>query len=514
MALDPIANNSLPASDPLMVASAEALPTEVLTGSGFDGIFNLQKILDRIRGTKDLLRLKPFDTSTEQGRSQERYRRAALTTLTSVLARVVTVCTSLLTVRLTIRYLGTERYGMWMTITSVVSFLIFADLGMGNGLVNVIADAHGRDDDESVRKYVSSAFFVLLGIALLLLGILALAYPYVPWPHVFNVSSSLAARESGPAVFVFLACFLLNLPLDVVQRLQAGYQEGYATNFWTAAGALLGLGNLLVAIHLHRGLPFLILAILGGQIVGVLGNWGQAFGWKRRGLLPRWGSCDSAAARRILGTGVWFFIIQACSVFMIPLDNIVITQILGPDAVTQFSVPMRLFILVSTVAAMFVIPLWPAYGEAAARGDVGWIKSTFYHSLVYNVMVFGPASLGLALLGRPIMHIWVGQQIQPSHLLLFGMAAWTILAVAQVAINTCLTGINALKFQATVAVGTAISSLVLKVTMAKAFGLPGVVWAGVLVMTLGTLILVARAHWLLRRGHLCPARNEPLKNSL
>src|SRR5208337_4634406 len=108
---------------------------------------------------------------------------------------------------LTLQYLGTERYGLWMSITSVVSLLVFADLGMGNGLLNAIAAAHGRDDIESEQKYVSSAFFVLFGIAVFLLGLFGLAYPFVPWPRVFNVSSPLAAREAGPAVVVFLVCF-------------------------------------------------------------------------------------------------------------------------------------------------------------------------------------------------------------------------------------------------------------------------------------------------------------------
>ena len=233
------------------------------------------------------MRLKPFDTSTAGGRSRERYRRAGLTTVTSVMAKGVTVVTSLITVRLTIHYLGTERYGLWMTITSIVAFLMFADLGIGNGLLHAIADARGREDDESVHKYVSSAFFILCGVAVLLLGVFAIAYSFIPWPRVFNVSSELAAKESGPAVFVFLICFLLNLPLDVVQRVQTGHQEGFVMNLWTAIGSLTGLAGLLVAVHLHGGLPWLILAILGGQLAGVFGNWVYEFGWMRPGALSR-----------------------------------------------------------------------------------------------------------------------------------------------------------------------------------------------------------------------------------
>lgn len=499
MSSDPTLKNSLPAPGPPIATAAGAAPSAVPDDRIITGLFSIQGILDRTRAVRGLLRLKPFDTSTEQGRSRERYRRAALTTLTSIVARAVTVLTSLITVRLTIRYLGTERYGLWMTITSVVSLLAFADLGIGNGLLNVISDAHGRDDIEAVHKYVSSAFFVLLAIATLLLGIFAVASPFIPWPRLFNVSSPIAAREAGPAIWVFLVCFLLNMPLDVVQRVQTGHQKGFATNFWTIVGSLTGLGCLIVVMDRNGGLPWLILALLGGQILGVLGNWAQEFGFARPELLPKWTFWDTAAARKILGTGIMYLLIQICGAFTLPLDNIIITQILGPEAVTQYAVPLRLFILVMSVALMFVIPLWPAYGEALARGDSAWVKSTFFHSLGYTVLVFGPVALGFAVFGKMIVRIWVGGQVRPGWGLLFGMASYAVVIIVASTMAVFLNGMHKLKIQALVSILQTVAGIGLKIIMAKAFGLSGVIWAGVAVAFLGTGVILLYVRGLLAR---------------
>ena len=46
----------------------------------------IKRVLARTRSRKALLKLQPFDVAPEQGRSRERYRRAALTTFTSVVA--------------------------------------------------------------------------------------------------------------------------------------------------------------------------------------------------------------------------------------------------------------------------------------------------------------------------------------------------------------------------------------------------------------------------------------------
>ena len=82
-----------------------------------------------------IVRSTSFDTSDAVGRSKERYRRVFFTTTTSAIARVVQIVASLLTVPLTLRYLGPELYGLWLTMSSVMAMFAFADLGVGNGLL-------------------------------------------------------------------------------------------------------------------------------------------------------------------------------------------------------------------------------------------------------------------------------------------------------------------------------------------------------------------------------------------
>lgn len=81
-------------------------------------------------------------------RGSERNRRAALTGVAATVARFVQISTSLITVPLTLRYLGNERFGLWMTISSVLAMAAFADFGIGNGVLNTVAKAFGRDDME------------------------------------------------------------------------------------------------------------------------------------------------------------------------------------------------------------------------------------------------------------------------------------------------------------------------------------------------------------------------------
>jgi hypothetical protein len=138
-----------------------------------DSISALTRPLFRLRGLLSLVRLQPYESSTPVGRARERQRRIALTALGSALARAIGLLTNLITVPLAIGYLGAERYGLWMTITSLIAMVNFLDLGIGNGLISAIAEAHGRNDREEARRYVSAATSVLSLISALLLGFFA-----------------------------------------------------------------------------------------------------------------------------------------------------------------------------------------------------------------------------------------------------------------------------------------------------------------------------------------------------
>src|SRR5215217_2391720 len=133
-------------------------------------IHSTNLIRAKIQQWTALIRLVPFEMDTPEGRSKERLRRVALTALMSAFGQGVNVLTTLITIPLTFHYLGAERYGLWVAISALITLLGFADLGMGNGLLNAIAEANGKNDRKAAESYIASAFYMLLGVSLLFGG--------------------------------------------------------------------------------------------------------------------------------------------------------------------------------------------------------------------------------------------------------------------------------------------------------------------------------------------------------
>jgi O-antigen/teichoic acid export membrane protein len=449
------------------------------------------KLKELLKYVTIILRREPFDFSSAEGRSKERYRRVALTTLASGAAKVISILTMLISVPLTLKYLGTERYGLWMAINSVVLMLAFADLGMGNGLMNAIARAHGKDDRQAAQNYVSSAFFLLSLMSVLVLGAFALAYSFIPWTAVFNIKSSLAVREVGPAVAILVCCFALNMPLGIVQRIQMGYQEGYVNSLWQGLGSVIGLIGILLVVYLQAGLFWLVLAVGGSQVIAAGLNGLTLFRSKRPWLLPRIRSVTAASAKRILHIGLLFFVLQLAGVFMIQADNLIIAQMLGLSQVSQYAVVWQLFLFAPNLLAMALMPLWPAYGEAIARKDALWVKKTFKRSLILTFSVNIPSAIFLIAFGQQILHVWIGSQINPSLGLLIGMGVYILLNSIGGPCAMLLNGANVIKFQVVCALLAAVAKVGMSIGLARVIGLPGVIFGTVAAQVLFILLPTA-----------------------
>jgi O-antigen/teichoic acid export membrane protein len=422
------------------------------------------------------VRLRPFDTSTDEGRASERYRRAALTALATMSSKGISILCSLVSVPLTLRYLGPERYGLWMIISTLSTFMQFADLGMGNGLVNAISAAHAGDDRRMAQEYVSSTFFMLLCVMLALIAAFICAYPFVQWASLFKVTEELAAREAGPSTAVFFTCLALNMPLALVQRMQIGYQEGFSMSLWQSLGSVLGLGALLLATWLRAGLPWLVLAIAGGPIVATAMSWIVELGLRRPWLWPAPAHFSRSKAAQIRATGTLFALQTVALSVAYATDNIVAARVLGASAVTDYAVPMRLFGLLSLLISILVAPLWPAYGEAVARGDAAWVQRTLRRSLWGTLGICVVFVTPLVLGGRLVLRLWLGTPLSPSYSLLAGLGCWCIVNNITYALTIFLNGVNRIRFQVICAVVTAGMAVGLKTLLARTVGLSGIAW--------------------------------------
>ncbi len=451
-------------------------------------------LMGRLGRWRRFLRLRPFDTTTPQGRSDERYRRIAWSTLLSGVGRLVGLATGLISVPLVGGYFGidhggNDRYGIWLQMSSFVAALGPLDLGIGLGLLTVVSDAYGRDDREAARRAISTAAAMLSLIGALVIVVFGIAYFTVPWAGVFAVHTEPAMSEAGPAAAVLLGAFALGLPLGIVGTVQLAHQTGYISSAWAIVGNLGSFVALVVIIALHGSLPLLVLGMTCvGLPVAFLNGW-FLFRRHRPWLMPRLRDVDLRTAGPLLKTGSFFIVLQIAGLVAYSLDNVVIAQIMGAGAVKEYAVPTKLFILAPTLLSFVLLPLWPAYRESMARGDGAWVKRTLRRSIILAALVNIPSTVVLVIAGPSIIQVWAPQlHLQPTLLLMLGLGTWTIMNTLNGPFAMLLNGANIIGFQAISAVLMAIANVTISILLVQRIGVSGAVWGSVIAQLFFVLI--------------------------
>lgn len=409
---------------------------------------------------------------------------------------------AVITLPLTIDYLGPERFGIWLTLSSLIGLVAFLDLGLGNGLLNAVTRSLALSKVHRARVEVSSVFAVLGLVAAGLGAAFLLTFAFIPWASIVAATSTLARSEAGPAVAIFALCFLVGLPMAVVNQVRLARQEGYFVHLFAAAGNVAAVLALLVVVNSRGGLPALVLALAVPPLIATGLNGFALFGGPASALRPSLGLAKREVSTRLLRSGFLFFVLQASIAVAVTSDALVLAHLLGPVAVADYGVVARLFLIPSGIAGALLAPLWPAYGDAIARGDHAWVDVTLHRSIVASVLLMAPAAGILVLAGPAIVSAWVGPTVTPDFGLILAYGIWMVLSTTGMAGAMFLNGAAQIRLQAAWAVAMAVVNLGLSLLLTPIVGESGVVWASV--ASYGLLVLFPMAIYVpvvLRRVH-------------
>lgn len=331
----------------------------------------------------------------------------------------------LVTVPLALSYLGKEQFGLWAVITSFLAWVTLFDFGVVNGLVNSISEAHGRDDPESASSYVSTAFFLLIAIAMVGAAVFALAMPFVPWNVVFAARGLVENKVIKWSVVAAVAPVLISMPLSIVRQIYAGYQKTYIGNFFTVIGSLATMGSLWLAVRFKASLPIFI-AALGGASMGVLLlNLTYVSAVEMPWLRPMWNRVSRQALKRLSDTSLPLFLYQIGALLVNQTQLIILAHRCSLDTVAEYSIVMKLYLSLISLISLSTNSFIPPFREAFERGDKAWMRLSFRRMVILRMSLAAAFALLMGIVGNWLLETWLRRgDIQ------FGTEVWIALGIS------------------------------------------------------------------------------------
>jgi O-antigen/teichoic acid export membrane protein len=421
-------------------------------------------------------------------KGHERSVKAKKNILASFMIKGLSFTMNLVLVPLTIDYVNPSRYGIWLTLSSIISWFGFFDIGLGNGLRNKLAEAIAKGQLESARIYVSTTYAVICIIVGILLILFLCINHFINWANILNTTQEMADELSILAVIVFVF-FCLRFIFQLLTTVLTANQEPAKASFFDFLGSLFSLIIIFILTKTTSGSLINLGTALSFTPVFILTTfsfWFYTHDYKR--FAPSLKYVKFQYTKSLLSLGSIFFIIQIGALLLFQTSNIIITQLFGPKEVTTFNVAYKLFSIIIVVFTIIMTPFWSAFTEAYAKKDFGWIRDTFMKIQKYFLLMSLSAILLLAV--SPFAYkLWLNDKVLVPFSLSFVISLY-IIAICWLTLNCFfLNGISKIRLQLYLYIISIIINIPLAILLGKIIGIIGIPLSNLLVMFFMGIIL-------------------------
>ncbi len=405
----------------------------------------------------------------------------------SFFLRGLSILVTLMLVPLTIDYVNSVQYGIWLSLSSIMQWFAFFDIGVAMGLRNRFAEAKALGDTEKARQYISTAYAAILVMALLLVGVTIPLCDVINWSDVLNVSEDYRS-ELSVVMTITMSFFALNLVVAIMSNILIGDQLIAISSLIGVVGQLVtlvvvwllvrfqGHGNLIQLAWILAGIPPTVWTLSTIML----------FLTRYRRYSPSPGKIRPSLIGDLLGIGGKFFIITVSMLMIFQLMNVIIARELGPSTVTEYNVAWRYFNTAFMLTAIVLSPFWTATTAAYTRGDMGWIATKVKRLEKMLLFCLLPGLTVMLIISQQVYHLWVGDKVDVSWTTSISLAIYiAILCVSNV--YTCIiNGTGKVQLQLWIYFGFALIAFPVMSILCRTFGIPGL-------LMLPTLIYVIQA---------------------
>lgn len=320
----------------------------------------------------------------------------------NALATLCGIIISFLVTPLTIRYLGTEQYGLLLLVWSVTGVLSITNLGVGEATLRYVAHYHADGDMPGVNRVFSSTLSFYVFVCVIVSAVMVSATPKAI--KLINIPAEdyhLAGWLLRLSALLFSLGMISNafrsIPM-ALQRYDISSKIAFGQSVMRSTGivALVILGFGVVHIILWDVLTTAALLCLQ---IGVAR-------WLLPGLrwLPR---VSLSGLREIFGYGIFVFLTQLFLSMYRESGKLILGNQVGPKGVAYLGTPDSVAYNIHMVLMSGVETLMPKFSaNRDQRAALSLVSTATWTSLGAAVVLFIP----LATLMSDFLRLWINPE--------------------------------------------------------------------------------------------------------
>ncbi len=343
-------------------------------------------------------------------KGHQRSLEAKKNIISSLLIKGISIAIGLVLVPLTIHYVNPSQYGIWLTLSSMIAWISFFDIGFTHGLRNKFAEAKAKGDTEKAKIYISTTYYYISAIFLVLWILLLGINQFISWHKLLKLPATSEAEISRLAMLIF-SYFCFQFIFRVINTVLTADQQPAKASLIDMLGQLFSLIIIFILTKVTQGsLLNLGLAVGVAPIVISLAANFFFFNTKYKPYKPSIKYVRKEYAKDIMQLGGKFFVLQIAAMIQFETILVLIFRYKGGAEVTNYSTAFKYFSVLNMVFSILLSPLWTGVTDAYNKQDYDWIKNAVKKYLKIVVLFIG-AGIFMLLVSNKIYDLWIGNNV-------------------------------------------------------------------------------------------------------
>jgi O-antigen/teichoic acid export membrane protein len=382
----------------------------------------------------------------------------------------ISILISFLLVPLVLNYIDITKYGIWLTLSSIIGWFGFFDIGLGNGLRNKFAEAIAKDQKELARIYISTTYAILFIIIGIIYFLFLIINPLLNWTKILNTPVEMGNELSKLIIIVF-TFFCIKFILQLIGIVIVADQKPAINNSFNVIENSLSLLIIFILTKTTNGsLLYLGTTLSVAPVIVLLIASFVFYNKDYNYYKPSFKYIDFKYFKPLESLGVKFFILQIACIVIFATDNIIITQILGPAEVTPYNIAFKYFSIPIMAFTIIITPFWSAFTEAYTKNDMHWIKNSIQKIIkIWMLVVVGV--IVLLVISNQFYLIWVDDKVQVPFLLSAFMGLYAIISTWNNIFAYFINGVGKIKLQMYYGIIAMVVNIPISIFFAKNLGM-------------------------------------------
>ena len=417
--------------------------------------------------------------------------------LYSFIAKAMTIVVGIITIPLVYNYLDKYQYGVFVTLTSIISWIDMFDFGIASGMRNKVTEARVDNNINKARQYISTSYVLLMIIAITVFLIYICFSSVINWQAVLN-ADDIDSGSINKMAFWVLVFFLVRFAASIINNVFFAFQKSYLVDVTQLIGKVVYLLSVIGMIYSNEITLFRVAVFQSAFAAAVPIIAAVYFFLKENDYTPSIKYVNFHILSDILGLGWQFFIIQIALLIIHSGNNLLISQFVDPSSVPAYAFSYQLFSYALLAYTIIITPLWSAYTEAWRSGNISWIQKTII-KMKKIFFLFATVCIVVVIISPWIFSIWIGPKADVPIVMSLAVAIMVLLDMWIRIYDYFINGVGKIRLQMIINISMAIINIPLAYAMALLLemGAIGVVCASIVSYSVSAILSPIQAYKIL-----------------